>query len=486
MSFAALRLTLPNQGLQSNREMLALYRDILVDQVVETEDIGPKLTKIVPHLHNLNRMPLDGETRRALTEPLVRHYLPFSFKASRTNTSFNENFDALILECNRELTYATKLILRDCVSHSQQELAHFTYWAMYALADHLEDFSRQYRAQPGSIWGELNRLYQYARLRGVTEFQSNPPDQRDIESRYKQALLFAAAQPEHLSRSDQAVLTAYLQKWSSRAHLSHQVSRDGDSRYFYVDLESNQGIQQAHDLATAGNAETVLTLNPWPLIEQGRHHMKQIRRGLSPAKIGLPTNLDSIDLFMALKKAIPAWRQHGTRRFERVGSDSRTRVALGLHSIHHYLRLPDQGSQDLLHSRTVNQSKTGACIRLDRPSVELNVGDIIMHRDTERNREQFGIIRWMKRSNSGRYFGLEYLSGTLQPVAVKIEQRITEALLVSDAEGDSLITYKGYCTSSTPIRLKNTKQGLALEARVQSVIQRGQNVDQIRLQRQVV
>lgn len=484
MSFADLRLTLPTQGLQSNRDLLALYRDILVDQVIETADFGPKLAKIVPHLHNLNRMPLDGESRRSLTEPLIRRYLLFELQANRTHSIPSGSLDALMVECNREISYATKLILRDCITHSQAEQARFTYWAICALADQLEDFSRQYRSQPGAIWGELHRLFQHARLRGLTEFQSLPPDQGDIESRYKQVLLLAAAQPEHLNRNDQAILTAYLQKWAFRARLNHQQSREGNSRYFYVDLESNQGVQTARRLTVAGNDESILVLNPLPLIEQGRQHMKQVHGGLASTKLGLPADLDSIDVFMTLRNAIAAWRQSGSRRLERTVCDAPAHVAVGLRSIHHYLRLPNHSIRELLNTRTVNQCAFGACIRLDSPAVELSVGDIVIHQEEGREDGRLAVIRWLKQAGSGRFFGVEYITGTLQPVAVRVQERITEALLISNRDSDSLITHKGYCTNGDSIRLKNFRQGNSMNATPQSVVQRGQNVDQIRLKRQ--
>jgi len=486
MSFAALRLTLPNQGLHISRETLALYRDVLVDQVMDADDVGPHLEKITPYLHNLNRMPLDGETRLSLTESLIHHYLLFIQQVDRGEESPEKHLAKLLPECNREISYAAKLILRDCAHHSKEEQARFVYWSVCALAEHLADFSRHYRPQPGALWGELHRLYLYARQRWLTDFRGNPPDRRDIESRYKQSLLLAASQPEHLSPTEQAILDGYLQRWSFRARLDHQESREFNSRYFYIDLASNLGVQTARQIQGAGNDESILVLNPLPLIEQGRHHMKQVRHGLAAEKVGLPPNLDNIDLFMTLKKGIAAWRQEGSRRFERSDCDNPTQVAVGLHTIHHYLRVPGQASNDLVPTRLLNRSKLGACLRLEDPNIAVHVGDIIIHRDPGDSKEHLGVIRWLRQSGKGRVFGLEYLVGNFQPVAVRIDDRISEAVLLSNQQSDSLITHKGYCTSNTSVRLKNFKQGLALEARAQSLVQRGQTTDQVRLKRTAV
>ena len=486
MSFAALRLTLPSQGLHISRETLALYRNVLVDQVMDVDDIGPHLEKITPYLHNLNRMPLDGETRLGLTGALIHHYLLFVQQLDRFDPASEKRLGKLLPEANREIAYAAKLILRDCVHHSKEEHARFLYWAIGGLAEHLADFSRHYRPQPGALWGEMHRLYQHARQRWLIDFRGNPPDKRDIESRYKQALLLAATQPEHLSLTEQAILDGYLQRWSFRARLDHQESRDFNTHYYYIDLGSSLGVQNARQIEGAGNDESILVLNPLPLIEQGRHHMKQVRHGLATEKIGLPPNLDSIDLFMTLKKAIAAWRQEGSRRFERNECDNPTQVAVGLHTIHHYLKVPGQATQNLVPTRVLNRSKLGACLRLDRPSIDINVGDIIVHRDPAEDNEHLGVVRWLRQAGSGRIFGLEYLVGNFQPVAVRINDRISEAVLLSNQESDSLITHKGYCTSNTSVRLKNFKEGLAMEARAQSLVQRGQTTDQVRLKRTAV
>lgn len=487
MSFAALHLTLPNQALHLSQDTLALYRDVLVNQVMEAEHIGARLEKIASYLHNLNRVPLQGEMRQELTENLIQHYLIYMQQAPVMSDRGLST--TLLGECNRELSYATKLLLRDCTPHSKEEWARFLYWAMAALSIHLNDFSSQYRSQPGALWGEMHRLFQFASQRRLTDFQALAPDRGDIETRYKHALLLSASQTEHLSHTERMILDAYLGHWAFRARLSHQERRDFNTRYFYIDTEANRGIQTARQIQGAGNDESILVLNPLPVIEQARQHMKNQRQGMSPEKLGMPADIDSIDLFMTLKKAISAWKQSGSRRFERDSLEQQTQAAIGLHSVHQYLRVNGTCEEQLASITTLNTSKQGACIRLRDDTVSLNVGDVLMHRDQDDGPDsegRLGIVRWMHRDSRGRIFGLEYLTGNLQPVAVRIKDRLSEALLISAQGNDSLITHKGYCTGNSSIRLKNFRHGLALEARAQSLLQRGETTDQIRLKRSAV
>jgi hypothetical protein len=484
MSFAALHLTLPNQGLHLSQDTLAVYRDVLVNQVMEAEHVGLRLEKIASYLHNLNRVPLQGEVRQELTENLIQYYLIYMQQGLAMS---DRGLSATLLaECNRELSYATKLLLRDCTPRSKEEWARFLYWAISALAIHLNDFSSQYRSQPGALWGEMHRLYQFASQRRLTDFQALTPDRGDIETRYKHALLLSASQTEHLSHTERMILDAYLGHWAFRARLSHQERRDFNTRYFYIDTESNRGIQTARQIQGAGNDDSILVLNPLPVIEQARQHMKQQRQGMSPDKLGLQFSIDSIDLFMTLKKAISAWKQAGSRRFERDPLEQKSRAAIGLHSVHQYLRVNGDRDEQLASVTALNSSKQGACIRLDEEAVELNVGDVIMHRDQTGDEGRLGIIRWIHRDGRGRMCGLEYIAGNLQPVAVRFRDRLSEALLISTQGNDSLITHKGYCTSNSSIRLKNFGHGLSLEARAQSLLQRGETTDQIRLKRSAV
>ncbi|MFQ3230280.1 MAG: hypothetical protein ACI9DO_001652, partial [Reinekea sp.] len=329
------------------------------------------------------------------------------------------------------------------------------------------------------------RVYFFAETRYLTDFHNNKPDSRDIESRYKQLLLFQAAQPDHLNDKEQTMLDCYLTKWSFRAHLRHQESRDFNSRYFYLDLELSNGAVSARTIEGVANDENIRALNPLPIIEQVRLHMSQLRKSMSADKIGFPEGSDNIDAFMTLKKVLLSWKQESTRRFERAVCAMTARTAIGLSAIHQYLRSPKSHDDKLLSSSTVNISKTGACVKLDKDNsnLELSVGDVIVHKLSNESNGRLAVVRWLQRVGTSLLFGVEYIIGNLQPVTIRVEDKIAEALLVSTSDNDSLITHKGCCASNTPVRLKNVRHGISLDARVQALIQRGQHVDQIRLKR---
>lgn len=485
MSIASLRLTLPEQNLHYSRETGTLYRDVLVNQILNSADFEQHLDKITTNLSNLNRMPLDGDTRLSLTESLINQYLTFVKSVRTGEVELAKPASKTLTELNREFTFATKLLLRDAVSHSKEELANFVYWVVCALSEQLQDYSVARRPQPAGLWAELNRVFQFAESRYLTDFHNNKPDRRDIESRYKQALLFQSAQPHHLNDKEQLLINAYLTKWAFRAHLRHQESREFNSRYFYVDLESSLGAVSSRSIEGVANGESIRALNPLPIIEQVRLHMSQLRKSMSADKIGFLPNTDNIDAFMTLKKVLLSWKQESTRRFERASCSVDARTAVGLTNIHHYLRSPRAYPEALVESSTVNMSKTGACIKLEstKASQGLSVGDVIMHKHANESNGRLAVIRWLQRTGMAILFGVEYIIGNLQPVTIRVQDKIAEALLISTSDNDSLITHKGYCASNTPVRLKSVRHNLSLDARVQSLIQRGQHVDQIRLKR---
>lgn len=485
MSIASLRLTMPKQNLHISRETTALYRDVLVNQVLNVADFESYFDKVAANLHNLNRMPLNGDARLSLTEGLINQYLLFVQQVRNGELALNVKQKKELPELNREFSYAAKLLLRDAVPHSKEELANFVYWAISAMCEQLQDFSEQHRTQPGVLWAEVNRLYQFAESRYLTDFHSNKPDNRDIESRFKQALLFQGAQPEHLNDEELHMIDSYLRRWSFRAQLHHQESREFNSHFFYVDLEANTGVLNSRQVQGAGNDSNVRVLNPLPIIEQARQHMSQLRNGTSAEKIGFGVSADNIDAFMALKKALMAWKQSTSRRFERAPCAIEAKTALGLNTIHNYLRSPAAVLEKLIGSQTVNISKTGACVRINhwQEAQELSVGDVVMHHQHNESSGKLAVVRWLKRAGEAIVFGVEFLIGNLQPVTVRVRDRISEALLISTSENDSLITHKGYCASNTPVRLKSSRHGIALDARAQSLMQRGQHIDQIRLKR---
>lgn len=485
MSIASLRLTMPKQNLHISRETTALYRDVLVNQVLNVSDFESHFDKVSTNLHNLNRMPLNGDARLSLTEGLINQYLLYVQQVRTGELRISAKQHKELPELNREFSYATKLLLRDAVPHSKEELANFVYWTISAMCEQLQDFSDQHRMQPGVLWSEISRLYHFAETRFLTDFHGNKPDNRDIESRFKQAMLFQASQPEHQNNQELNLIDAYLRKWSFRATLHHQESREFNNRYFYIDLDSTSGVMSARQIQGAGNDTNVRVVNPLPLIEQCRQHMKQLRNGANPVKIGFARNTDNIDAFMTLKKALMAWKQSSSRRFERAPCAIEARTAFGLNTIYSYLKAPASVLSRLVTSQTVNQSKTGACVRISRweEADAVSVGDVVMHHQNNESKGKLAVVRWLKRAGEAVIFGLEFLVGNLQPVTVRVRDRIAEALLVSTSENDSLITHKGYCASNTSVRLKSAHHNVALDARAQSLMQRGQHTDQIRLKR---
>ncbi|MFT5008138.1 MAG: hypothetical protein ACI868_000833 [Granulosicoccus sp.] len=486
MSIAALHLTLPKQNLYISRDAIALCRDVFVNQILNLKDFADQFDKILATLRNLNRVPLNGDIRLSLTEGLINHFLLFLGQVRCGDIVLTTGQRRDLPDLNREFAFAAKLLLRDAAPHSKEELANIVYWAISSLAEQLQDFSAEHRSQPGRLWAELNRLYQFAESRLLTDFQSNKPDHRDIESRYKQALLFQAAQPEHLNDEEQRLLEGYLRKWSYRGQLGRQENRDFHGHNFYIDLNSPFGAQSSKEIQALAGSHSVRVLNPLGLMDQARQNMTQLRTGTAAQRIGFPEKSDNIDAFMALKKALIAWRQASSRRYDRAPCLMAANTALGLNTIYRYLRSPQATPSRLISSHTINRSKIGACVRIAAIKDDIglvSVGDVVMHYPEFDTSGSLGLVRWLKRTEVSIIFGLEFILGNLQPVTVRAREGVTQALLISTPDNDSLITYKGYCASNMAVHLNYKREGLSLDARAQSLIQRGQHVDQIRLQR---
>lgn len=488
MTLASLALTTPKQTLPYSSEVVNDAMAILHGQLPSPSAIIPNFKQIAVSLHKINRTPLDDDLRTRLTEHALDQYLLFIRAVRNGDFALSPQQTTELPGLTREFAYSAKLLVMDGLAHSKEEFANLAYRAISILGEHLRDYSAQHYAQPGALWAEINRLYHYAEAHALTDFRGNRPDKGDIDSRFKQALLLQAAQPAHLNDQEFLLIDTYLYRWSSRAQLNHQESREFNTRYFYVDLESEAGAMSARQIRGAGNDFGVRALNPLPLIDQARKHMNQLRSGTAANIIGFGDQTSSIDAFMALRKATVAWKQASSRRFERAACAIEARTAFGLTAIHSYLRSADRNLDTMVQSQMVNISKLGACISIAdwKKAKQLAVGDVIIHQRSNDSGAKLCIVRWLKRVGSSMLFGIEFVLGNLQPVMLRVHDQVSEALLVSTADSDSLITHKGYCDSNTPVRLKNSHHGVTLDARAQALMRRGQYTDQIRIKRSQV
>lgn len=475
MGFAELRLTLPQQNISVRREEILRLANEFSQLVSGGISFSARPDLITSQLHNLNRMQLTGDERYQLSFKLVEQVIAESEELRRALSP------AMLMELNVETGYAAKLLLKDCPAHSVEEKAQFTHWVLYSLSEQIRDHYERYNTEPKNLWGEIHRIYEYAMLHRISDFKTKPLN-TTIESSYKLAIMLAAAEPYHFNLAEVRILFLWLNRWVSRCTISNQISRVRNQSYFYVNLSENEGVlnhKQAEKYLA--NDYAVMTLNPLPLISLAREHMAHLKSSGKKEDIGIDIAVDNVDCFVTLKKAILSWARKASRKDNRLECHETVSLVIGLKQVHGYLKKSTNSNIHEVKGVALNSSKGGACIEIIEASAQnTNVGDIVFEQDKASSRH-LAVIKWLKRSAETIIFGLEFILGKAQPVAIRLKNKLADALLVSSAQNDTLLATTGVYAGGVPFHVKVPHRHEAMAAITGPLINRHGKTDQFKI-----
>lgn len=488
MSFNELRLTIPQQQLEASHESLDVYKDVLLNQLMESDAFVAQLDKVVINIHNLNRIELNGDTRYTMVLPIIQKYMNLldSLRGLGPKLAGALVNQKLLNQLNVEISYACKLLMRDCVPHSLEEKSQFVLWTLTTLAEQIKDHYEKYQMEPRGLWGEANRLYEFSVHHRLNLFEP-PPQYRSIENCYKEICLISAANPYRLTARESRSFYSWIRSWAAHCELNHQESPEFNQHYYYIDLESGSGPVISRKLKNVANDPSILTLNPLPLIEKAKSHLVELKKGQPPAQVGFRNGTDPIDAYTTLKKVVQTYSHATSRRAQRVKEAHQVMLAVGLHSIHGIMKRINKSDNIVLKGNTVNISKTGSCINVSQPKNQqpIQVGDVLAQRDSSQPKQKLAIIRWLKASGQSLLIGVEFIVGRAQPVALKIKNNLAEALLISSANSDTLITDVGLHRNGEPIAMKLLNSNIPVHAISGPLVGRFGGTDQFRIVRRI-
>ncbi len=488
MSFNELRLTLPQQQLDFKQESVDVYKDVLLNQLMTAESFAAQIEKVITNMHNLNRMELNGDTRYSMVIPMIQKYIVMmdSIRGRGPKSSSAMIRPKFLSELNKEMGFCCKLLMRDCVPHSLEEKSQFVFWTLVALTEQIKDHYEKYQTEPAGLWGEVNRLYEFAFHHRLNLFEP-APQYRSIDHCYKEICVLSAANPYRLTARESKVIYSWVRSWANKAILSHQESPEMNQRYFYLDLETNYGPLESRNLKTVANDSSVLALNPLPLIEKAKQHLSKLKKGAVPEQLGFKAGTDAIDSFIALKKVVQTLTHTASRKDERISDHHQVTLAVGLHSIHGLMKRTAKAAKTILQGSTVNVSRSGSCINVEERIKEsqIQVGDVLAQKDQGQNKQRLAIVRWLKATKDNLLIGIEFIAGRAQPVALKIKDTLAEALLVSVANTDTLITDVGLYRNGEPISMRLIHGNLPVQAVSGPLVGRFGGTDQFRITRSI-
>lgn len=475
MGFAELRLTLPQQNISVRPEEVSRLSREFGQLVSSGVSFAMRPDLITTHLHNLNRMELTGDERYLLCYKLVYQVMAEKDQLRRSLSP------AMLIDLNAEAGFAAKLLLKDCPSHSVEEKAQFTHWVLFSLSEQIRDHYERYKTEPKVLWGEIHRIYEYAMLHRISDFKTHPLNV-SIEHSYKLAIMTAASEPYHFNLTEARVLFQWLNRWSDKCTISNQISRNRNQAYFYVNLSLNEGVlSHSQSEQYLANDYSVLAINPLPLISLAKEHMAFLKSAGKKEDIGIDIPVDSVDCYVTLKKAALSWSHNASRKDNRQQCHQDVSLIIGLKQVHGFLKSPSKEMIRPVKGVELNNSRGGACIEIGESEAQnANVGDIIFENANE-NSQKLGVIKWLKRSAETMILGIEFIIGKTQPVAINIKNKITNALLVSSAQNDTLLARTGVYKNGTPFYVKIPHRQQALAAISGPLVNRHGRTDQFKI-----
>ncbi|WP_144407616.1 PilZ domain-containing protein [Gynuella sunshinyii] len=352
------------------------------------------------------------------------------------------------------------------------------------IGEEIKQYYEQYAPAPNHLWGQIHRLFEHAQLHRF-DHQIDEALNCSLINTYKRLVLLAIAGPYQFSQQESEDLNLWLNSYAGLIEFSHQIGQNLNPEHYYIDLARDASILGYQQVESKGLTEfSILAVNPLPVYEQLKKDLKSIRQGNMAQVKGLSDH-DPISCFLLLKKALAIWSKSTSRKTERISCQKTAEVVFGLHNIHGKLR-HKYNSSSTKQGTVTNDSLQGACIQLPLTEAsKISVGDLINYelKENENTYRYLAIVRWVQRQSNQFILGIEFINGKAQPVSVKSGGQQIEAILISFASEDSLVTDSGVYRNGSIVKVKLPNQSFTLNAYSGPLISRHSGVDHFRIRR---
>lgn len=406
--------------------------------------------QLVDALHVLNRHALGADDRHAL----LTLYRPAVARAAASleallaefavpPTAQQRRIGALLRDLRIEHSLGYKQLLRSLTDQrfgrpSPGRLAELAARLAAALRDAQIACHLTYAPPPAGLWRDLHQLHAFARGADLADLA--PGDVPPVSLAYRQALLFALADPPHMSPAELAHTRLYLDRFAGLAALA--CGPVADHLGFPVPTEGD--IPPTH--LAAGDSPGGLWLDTDALCRHVHQTAARLRKGEAPAYIGLPAGMDGAVSLTLCKRLLKEWGTTAQRAFRRYPApDSTVQVVAGISAIHRLLeqapRAQPGAAEDAdslaIHDVravfaapvainatqwTVSNDSAGGIALTGTPAAPLNlrVGDPLALHAAQGTGWSLGVIRWIRMPGARQVeLGVERLSPQIEPVWVR-------------------------------------------------------------------
>jgi len=291
---------------------------------------------------------------------------------------------------------------------------------------------------PAGLWQEMRQIHEFAEASNVADLAVE--DAPAPGKAYIQAVLFALADPPHMTHAELIHTRLYLDQFGALGMLTAAP----------VDGHRGFPIAASGDAAPNPNLAGTLQAGRWLDTDALCRHLHEtgvrLRTGETPRRIGLPDGMETELSQSLFKRLMKQWSGSTQRAFRRhATSGSMVRAVTGLSAIHRLLDPeqetpwpdPDEANNLLIadvqrltaapaptiFSRwTVDNDSAAGLALSGKPDAPLNlkVGDPLALQADGAAAWSLGVIRWIRMRDAQQVeLGIERLSPQVQPVWVR-------------------------------------------------------------------
>ncbi|CAG0974972.1 Cyclic-di-GMP receptor FimW [Methylophilaceae bacterium] len=416
---------------------------------------------LLDEMEILNRQRISSESRfKALevyrsaiiniTDELRPEYSLAPLPLSRTAKGHAAAAESLWME----LGYGYKLALLDQQTqlfnlNSSKAKALTVYRAIEALRQASMIYYQTYFNVPGSVWRDLHQLYFYAAQQSLHDIEVAPESKSStINLLYKQALLMALADPQHLSQQEIAQVEEYVIRHAKHTRIQGLGMLDNPAGIFLISLNSDKPpIPFAKNDKLADNENDILFIT-MDLARLAHKHLQMLQSGNVSKTSGLHENAKDPRYQDMLTYLIKHWGASPKRIYNRSRRRNITSLGIGVKTAHYFINhqkpyvqpkiaddaglgLADAGNPDPQQEtgidpslwEVVNISAGGTALRkLPNSTANVRIGELLsMKSDGERS-WSVAVLRW---ANNGGHDQLDIGTQLIAPTAKAAGARAT-------------------------------------------------------------
>lgn len=354
-----------------------------------------------------------------------------------------------------ELSYGYKLALIDQQNKlfslgSNRSTALALQRAIEALGKLAMVYYQTYFVPPASLWSDLHQLYLSAVQQSLQdieiELDSNSKKTTSITFTYKQILLMALADPQHLAPQDIQLVADYIAQHAQHTQLQDLGALENPAGIFLIRLDSDKPpipyVKNAEEIDSSSDI-LFITMDLARLVHK---HLLMLQAGERPKNSGLPSNASDPRYEDVLTYLIKHWGASPKRIFNRSRKADQIDLGIGFAAVHyfingakHYVQPPPaDGSGDLPAEKitgaglqnfkptrwqVLNISAGGMALR-KLPNVENNirVGELLSIKTAITAQWAVGVLRWASHDDKQQLtVGAQLIAPTATPIGIRMQ-----------------------------------------------------------------